>query len=70
MQDGKGMREFSRKIDRQKLFAGVILICTGALLMILGQQISSLLFKAVWMALLAVGVFFYLWGRFFSREDA
>jgi len=64
------MREFSSKIDRQKLFAGVILICTGALLMILGQQISSPFFKAIWMALLAVGVFFYLWGRFFSRDDA
>ena len=64
------MQELSRKIDRQKLFAGVILICTGAILMILGQQISSPFFKAVWMALLAVGVFFYLWGRFFSREEA
>ena len=64
------MQELSRKINRQKLFAGVILICTGALLMILGQRISSPLFKTVWMALLALGIFFYLWGRFFSREDA
>jgi len=64
------MPEVSRKIDRQKLFAGVILICTGAILMLLGQEISSPIFKTVWMALLAAGIFFYLWGRFFSREDA
>lgn len=64
------MQERYRKIDRQKLFVGVILICAGALLMILGQGISSPLFKTVWMALLAVGIFFYLWGRFFSREEA
>lgn len=64
------MQELSRKIDRQKLFTGVILLCTGAILMLLGQEISSPLFKTIWMALLAVGIFFYLWGRFFSREEA
>jgi len=64
------MPELSRKINRQKVFTGVILLCTGAVLMLLGQEISSPFFKTVWMALLAVGVFFYLWGRFFSREEA
>jgi hypothetical protein len=64
------MQELSRKIDRQKVFTGVILLCTGAILMLLGQEISSPLFKTIWMALLAVGIFFYLWGRFFSREEA
>ena len=64
------MQELSRKINRQKVFTGVILLCTGAILMLLGQGISSPLFKTVWMTLLAVGIFFYLWGRFFSREDA
>jgi len=38
--------------------------------MLMGQEISSPLFKTVWMALLGVGIFFYLWGRFFSREEA
>jgi len=64
------MPELSRKINRQKVFTGVILLCTGALLMLLGQEVSSPFFKTVWMALLAVGIFFYLWGRFFSREEA
>ena len=64
------MQELSRRIDRQKVFTGVILLCTGAVLMLLGQEISSPFFKTAWMTLLAVGVFFYLWGRFFSREDA
>ncbi len=64
------MQELSRKINRQKVFTGVILLCTGAILMLLGQEISSPLFKTVWMALLAVGIFCYLWGRFFSREEA
>jgi hypothetical protein len=64
------MPELSRKINRQKVFTGVILLCTGAVLMLMGQEISSPLFKTVWMALLGVGIFFYLWGRFFSREEA
>jgi hypothetical protein len=64
------MPELSRTIDRQKVFTGVILLCTGAILMFLGQEISSPFFKTAWMGLLAVGIFFYLWGRFFSREEA
>jgi hypothetical protein len=67
--NGKEMQELSRKIDCQKLFTGVILLCIGVLLMILGQEISSPFFKTAWMGLLGVGIFFYLWGRFFSRED-
>ena len=63
------MHELSHKIDRQKLFTGVILLCIGALLMILGQEISSPFYKTAWMGLLGVGIFFYLWGRFFSQED-
>ena len=69
-QNGKGMPELSRKINRPKVFTGVILLCTGSILMLLGQEISSPFFKTAWMTLLAVGIFFYLWGRFFSREEA
>ena len=64
------MPELSRKINRQKVFTGVILLCTGAILMLLGQEISSPYFKTAWMTLLGVGILFYLWGRFFSREEA
>jgi hypothetical protein len=64
------MPELSRSIDRQKVFTGVILLCTGAILMLLGQEIYSPFFKTAWVGLLAVGTFFYLWGRFFSREEA
>ncbi len=64
------MPELPRKIHRQKIFTGVILLCTGAILMLMGQDIASPFYKTVWMALLAMGVFFYLWGRFFSREEA
>ena len=64
------MQELPRKIDRPKVFIGVFLLCSGAILMLLGQEISSPYFKTVWMGLLAAGIFFYLWGRFFSREEA
>jgi energy-converting hydrogenase Eha subunit E len=60
----------SRKINRQKVFTGVILICAGVLIMLMGQESGSPLVKTLWMGLLGVGVFFYLWGRFFSRDDA
>ena len=64
------MAEPYRKIDRQKVIAGVILLCAGVLLMLMGQEWTSPLFKTVWVGLFGLGVFFYLWGRFFSRDDA
>jgi hypothetical protein len=64
------MREPSRKINKQKVFTGVILICAGALVMLMGQESASPLYKTIWVGLLGLGIFFYLWGRFFSRDDA
>jgi hypothetical protein len=64
------MREPSRKINRQRVFTGVILLCVGMLMMLMGQELASPVFKTIWVGLLGLGIFFYLWGRFFSREDA
>ena len=64
------MREPSRKINRQRVFTGVILLCVGMLMMLIGQESASPVFKTIWVGLLGLGLFFYLWGRFFSREDA
>ena len=63
------MPESPRKIDKPKVIAGAILICAGALMMLLGQDSASPLFKTIWVGLLGLGIFFYLRGRFFSRED-
>jgi energy-converting hydrogenase Eha subunit E len=64
------MKDTSRNIDRQKVYIGVLLLCVGAVLMLVGQEVASPAFKMVWVALFGVGVFFYLWGRFFSRGSA
>jgi len=64
------MPEGSRKINKQKVFTGVILICAGVLMMFLGEESASPVIKMVWVGLFGLGIFFYLWGRFFSREDA
>jgi hypothetical protein len=64
------MPEPSRKINKQKVFTGVILVCAGVLMMLLGEESNSPVFKTIWVGLLGLGIFFYLWGRFFSREDA
>lgn len=64
------MPEPSRKINKQKVFTGVILICAGVLMMLMGEESASPIFKTIRVGLFGLGIFFYLWGRFFSREDA
>ena len=64
------MEEPSRNIDRKKVYLGVIIICVAVLLMVMGQESNSLLFQVLWIILLGIGLFCYLWGRFFSRDDA
>jgi hypothetical protein len=64
------MPEPSRKINKQKVFIGVILVCAGVLMMLMGEESASPVFKTMWVGLLGLGIFLYLWGRFFSREDA
>ena len=64
------MPEPSRRIDRPKIFAGVILICVAALLMLAGGESPSPLVKTLRTGLLGLGIFLYLRGRFFSREEA
>jgi len=59
-----------RKINKQKVFTGIILICAGVLMMLLGEESASPVIKTIWVGLFGLGIFFYLWGRFFSREDA
>ncbi len=63
------MAEPSRNIDRKKVYTGVGLLCAAVLLMLVGQESTSRTFQVLWILLLGIGLFFYLWGRFFSRGD-
>ncbi len=54
-------------MDRKKIFIGVGLICAAVLMMLAEMDERFPYWKAVWILLLAVGLGFYLWGRFFSR---
>jgi hypothetical protein len=60
----------SGNIDRTKVYTGVAVICAAVLLMLIGGESTSLLFQAVWIILLGIGLLFYLWGRFFSGGNA
>ena len=64
------MERPSGNIDRTKVYTGVAMICVAVLLMLIGQESTSLLFQAVWVILLGIGLLFYLWGRFFSGGNA
>lgn len=73
--DGRGngqkvkMKEPSRNIDRKKVFPGVLLLCLGVLLMLMGRENASPIWQVTWLILLGLGLFLYLWGRFFSRGE-
>ena len=56
-----------KKIDRKKIFSGVFFICLAVLLMLLGEEHPSPTLRGIWVSLLGLGLFLYLWGRFFSR---
>ena len=64
------MEETPRKIDRKKVYTGVALLCGAVLVMLVAEESSSLVFRISWVILLGIGLLFYLWGRFFSRDDA
>ena len=61
------MEKPKRNIDRKKIFSGVFFICLAVLLMFLGEKNASPTLQGIWVSLLGLGVFLYLWGRFFSR---
>ena len=61
------MKEPPRKFDRKKIFSGVFFICLAVLLMLLGEKHASPTLRGIWVSLLGLGIFLYLWGRFFSR---
>ena len=63
------MKKPSRNIDRKKVFSGVLFICLAVLLMLLGEKHASPTLQGFWVFLLGLGVFLYLWGRFFSRGE-
>ena len=58
-----------RKLNRGRIYTGVVLLCTAVLLMFMEKEESPPLRKVVWISLFALGIFFYLWGRFFSRGE-
>ncbi len=59
-----GMEELHRR-DRKKILTGVAFICAAVIAMFAAEENSSFFAKALWLALLGVGLAFYLWGRFF-----
>jgi hypothetical protein len=63
------MKEPSRNIDRKKVFPGVVFLCAAVLLMLMRRENSSLVWGTIWVGLLGLGLFLYLWGRFFSRGE-
>ena len=64
------MRDSTRFIDRRKVITGAVLICLAVILMLIAGENGGPLSRSFWMGPLAVGIFFYLWGRFFSgRSD-
>lgn len=63
------MQDSSRFIHRAKVITGVLLICLGVVLMLITGEKGSSISRSLWVGLLAVGIFFYLWGRFFSRRS-
>jgi hypothetical protein len=60
----------SRHIDRKKVYIGVVVLCAAVVMMLVGEENPSLVFQVLWILLLGVGLLFYLWGRFFSRDDS
>lgn len=63
----KRMKEQPRNIDRKKVFSGVLLLCGAVLLMLLTRESASAVWQVIWVSFLGLGLFLYLWGRFFSR---
>jgi hypothetical protein len=59
----------SRRIDRKKVYIGVVILCVAVGIMLVGEENPSLVYQILWILLLGAGLLFYLWGRFFSRED-
>jgi hypothetical protein len=62
------MKEPSRNIDRKKVFVGVLFLCLAVILMLIGKENASLLWEVFWVSLLGLGLSFYLWGRFYSKD--
>lgn len=64
------MEDIWGNMDRKKVYTGIGLLCAAVLLMLIGQENPSPIFNILWVILLGVGLFLYLWGRFFSRGSA
>lgn len=63
------MRDSSHFIGRTKVITGVLLICLGVICMLITVENRSSISRLLWVGLLAAGIFFYLWGRFFPRRS-
>ena len=58
-----------RNISRRKVFSGVALLCAAVLLMLIKSEDISFAWQVAWIPFFSLGIFFYLWGRFFSKAD-
>jgi hypothetical protein len=60
----------NRPGNRQKIYFGISFLCLAAILMLTEKDQAYPFLRGIWGLLAAVGVFFYLWGRFFSRPSS
>ena len=58
----------AKNIDKEKAFAGVILVCLSVLMMLFEGEGTPFFLRVIRVILLSIGLGFYLWGRFFSRR--
>ncbi len=56
-------------INRQRVFSGVIILCGSVLLMIVKNKDISLTWQLIWLLFFGLGIYLYIWGRFFSKPD-
>jgi hypothetical protein len=56
-------------INRPRVFSGVIILCGSVLLMIIKNKDISLTWQLIWLLFFGLGIYLYIWGRFFSKPD-
>jgi protein-S-isoprenylcysteine O-methyltransferase Ste14 len=60
----------ARNTDKKKAFIGVILVCLSVFMMLIEGENPPFLLKGIRVLLLAAGLGFYVWGRFFPPGKA
>ncbi len=64
------MQISARNTDKKKAIIGVVLVCLAVLMMLFEGESTPFFMKIIRVVVLAAGLGFYVWGRFFSRGKA